>query len=153
VFQVTLQHPAGWRRVEGYEEKYGGADGFFQLSAMDGRGWTIEEACKLQAGHHLRPYGSSPQLERRQVQGQEACVIWPSEDQAQDMKGQAALLVRYPQPIQIRGDVYRYFILWADKNHIAEIAKTLQFAASSESSYTGPDWRHPRHWNLEMKRE
>ena len=37
VFQVTLQYPAGWHHGEGYEEKYGGADGFFQLSALDGR--------------------------------------------------------------------------------------------------------------------
>lgn len=153
VFQVTLQYPAGWHHIEDYEEKYGGADGFFQLSALGGRGWTIERACELQAGHHLRPYGSSPQLERWQVRGQEACLIWPSEDQAEDMMGQAALIVRYPQPVQIREDVYHYFILWADKNHIEEIAKTLQFAESPESSYIGPDRRHPRHWNLEVKRE
>lgn len=153
VFQVTLQHPAGWRRIECYEEKYGGADGFFQLSALDGRGWTIEGACELQAGHHLRPYGSSPQLERWQVRGQEACVIWPSQDQAEDMMGQAALLVRYPQPVQIRGSVYYYFILEADKNHLQEIAQTLHFVGPSEgSTYTGLDMRHPKRWSLGVRR-
>ncbi|HEV8716641.1 MAG TPA: hypothetical protein VGX03_27965 [Candidatus Binatia bacterium] len=82
VFQITLQHPAGWHHVEGYEERYGGdggADGFFQLSAMSGEGKTIEEVCGWEAPNFA--YGFLPQIQWWQVQGQDACVIWPSEDQ------------------------------------------------------------------------
>lgn len=33
VYQVTLQYPTGWHRVEDYDEKCAGTGGFFQLSA------------------------------------------------------------------------------------------------------------------------
>lgn len=126
-FQITLQYPAAWRQVSGYDERYGGPDGFFQLSAMSGQGWTLYQVCDSHARHKLQPYGSQPQIERVEVQSQEACLILPSSDQTTDMQGQAALIVRYPQPVQIRGEVYHYFILWADGEHIRDIGDTLRF--------------------------
>ena len=126
-FQVTLQYPAGWQPVSGYDERYGGADGFFQISAMSGQGWTLDEACDSHAHHKLQPYGSEPQIESVQIQNQDACLILPSADQPADMQGQAALVVPYSQPVQIGGAVYQYFILWADREHIREIGNTLRF--------------------------
>ena len=136
VFYVALQYPPGWgwQPIQGYDEKYGGPDGFFQVSAAFGPDLTVDEACELVANHKLKPYGSQPQVKRLQVQRQEACLIWPSDDQARDMKGQAALIVRYPQPIQIAGDVYGYLVLWADKDHLREIAETLKFTFPGQLS-------------------
>lgn len=127
VYRVTLQCPATWQPIPGYDLRYGGTDGFFQLSAMDGQGWTLYQVCNSQAHHKLLPYGSQPQLERTEVQGQEACLILPSADQPADMQGQAALVVPYPQPVRIGETLYHYFILWADKEHIREISSTLRF--------------------------
>lgn len=149
VFQVTLQHPAGWRHVEGYEEKYDGADGFFQLSALSGEGKTIEEICEWEAANFA--YGFLPQLQWWQVQGQDACVIWPSEDQELVKRDQAALIVRFPKPVQIRGNVCHYLILWADKYHIVEMAKTLDFVEPPDSTYTGPDLRQPKWLILKLR--
>lgn len=135
VFRVSLQYPPGWQQIPGYEEKYGGEEGFFALSAIDGEGLTIDEVYQLESEHHLKPYGSQPDIERLQVQGQEARLIWPSEDQAKNMKGQTALIVQYPQPVEISGHVYRYFVLWADKDHMRQFTETLYFVlpAASES--------------------
>lgn len=133
-FRVILQYPAGWQPVPGYDEKYGGSDGFFQVSAAFSPDATVDEACELVANHKHKPYGSRPQVERLRVQRQEACLIWPSDDQVKDMKGQAALIVQYPQSIQIAGDVYGYFVLWADKDHIREITERLSFTFPGQLS-------------------
>lgn len=45
------------------------------------------------------------------------------------MNYQAALIVRYPQPVNVVGSLCRYFVLWADQAHIRVIAQTLQFSA------------------------
>ena len=127
-FQIILQYPAAWQPVPGYDERYGGADGFFQVSTVGaGQGMTLDEVCALDAYHKLQPYGSQPQVEELEIQGQPACLILPSADQPAAMSGQAGLIVRYPQPVEIRSVTYGYFILWADKDHIREIAETLRF--------------------------
>ena len=42
-------------------------------------------------------------------------------------KEAAELIIKYPKPIQIDSFTYYYFVLWADKNHIEQIAQTIQF--------------------------
>ncbi len=111
VYQVTLQYPTGWQREESDNERYAGRDGFFLLGAGGSQEETIEEACEFAARHHLRPYGSHPQLERWRVRGQEACLMLPSDDQDKSMEDQAILIVRYPQPVQIGEYAYSYFNL------------------------------------------
>lgn len=126
VFGVVLQYPAGWRPQSGYERKYAGLDGFFQLSAIASAGSSIDEVADNDAHHKLQPYGSEPMIEKLQVKGREARLILPSADQPAAMKGQAGLIVDLPQPIEISGQKYDYLILWADKEHIREIAQTLE---------------------------
>jgi len=150
LFQATLQYPLGWHRIEGDIEKYRGADGFFQLSALPNKETMIEEICEREATYYPLSYGTLPQLERWQVQGQDACLIWPAEDQSEDKRGQATLIARYPQPVQIRGKVHYYLILSADKYHLTEVGKTLRFTLPSVSTYTGPDVRHPKRLILKL---
>jgi TolB protein len=69
-------------------------------------------------------------VESIQIQGQDACLILPSEDQPADMSGQAGLIVCYTELVQVGGDVYHYFILWADRDHIREMTETLQFVVT-----------------------
>jgi hypothetical protein len=150
LFQVTLQYPSGWHRTEGCPEKYRGTDGFFQLSALPDEETMIEEVCERTAIYYPLSYGTLPQVERWQVQGQDACLIWPAADQAEEKRGQATLIVRYPQPVQIQGKVHHYVILSADKGHLTDIGKTLRFTLPSVSTYTGPDVRHPKHLILKL---
>jgi hypothetical protein len=125
-FGISLQHPAGWLPVAGSERRYAGPDGFFQLNAMSGAGWTIDEVADNDAHHKLQPYGSEPRIERLLVQGREARLILPSADQPKEIAAQAGLIVDLPRPIQIAGESYRFLILWADVDHIRDIASTLE---------------------------
>lgn len=126
-FGITLQYPADWQRVPEYDRKYASPDGFFQLSAIWSAGATIDQVAEDDAHHKLQPYGSEPTIEASlQVQGREARLILPSADQPEAMKGQTGLIVHLPQPIEISGHKYDYLILWADQEHIREIAETIQ---------------------------
>jgi TolB protein len=123
-YKVRFQYPSNWRKVN--EERYEGADGFFQISAISA-GESLDEVCRGEAFHPLMPYGSMPSILKARVQNQEACYIFPSADQPAEMLNQSALIVRYPTPVNIQGETYNYFILWADQPHMKEIASTLAF--------------------------
>jgi TolB protein len=127
-FGVSLDYPAGWAfdAVHG-GVRYAGEDGFFILDAIGSPGASIDQVAASQAGHHLRPYGSQPTIEGLEAAGQEARLILPSADAT--MEGQAMLIVRYPQPrtIGASGYAYEFFALYADQQHIRDIAHTLQF--------------------------
>jgi len=122
-YNVSFLYPLNWRRVS--EDRYEGIDGFFQVTAISGT--TLDEVCRGEAYNILRPYGSQPTIVRTSVQGQEACLIFPYPDQPAEMRGQAALIVRYPRPVTISGQNYNFLALFADKDHIREIAGTVTF--------------------------
>jgi TolB protein len=124
IYHVSFPYPANWRKVT--EERYEGADGFFQISAISSED-RIDEVCRSEAFHPLRPYGSTPRIVMTRIRNQDACLIFPSADQPAEMKNQAALIVKYPRPILIQGTLYNYFILWADRNHIVPLARGLSF--------------------------
>jgi len=124
VYRVTFTYPAHWQKVT--EERYEGPDGFFQIGAIAG-GADINDVCRSEAFHRLRPYGSNPRIVRATVQQQEACFIYPSTDQPAEMRGQAAMIVRYPVPVQIGDTTYNYFILWADQNHLNQLVQEFRF--------------------------
>lgn len=131
VFAVSLEHPADWAPVPGYggpetgDIKYAGISGFFHVNAMDSE--SIDMVVAAEAYHKLQPYGSQPVIESLQVQGQEARLITPSDDQPVGMGYQAGLIVRYPQPVNISGTPVRFFVLWADQAHIRALAETIRF--------------------------
>ena len=130
-FAVTLEYPADWQPIPGYgspetgEIRYGAINGFFHIGAMDTD--TIDQAAAAEAEHKLQPYGSHPTVEALQVQGQEARLILPSDDQPAGMQHQAAIIVRYPQPVNVIGTPCRFFVLYADYPHIRTFAQTLHF--------------------------
>lgn len=128
-FGVVLQYPPSWTRNPRYSgsfgERYEGPDGFFQVNA--GTGGSLDDVARSHAEHKLKPYGSQPSIIPLQVAGEEARLIWPSDDQPNAMGGQAQLLVRYPRPRDLPGDIYPHFILWADKQHVYAIARSIQF--------------------------
>ncbi|MFC7063394.1 LysM peptidoglycan-binding domain-containing protein [Halobacillus seohaensis] len=123
-YNVQLRYPSHWQRVA--DDRYEGTDGFFQISAISSEE-SIRAVCQGEAFHPLLPYGSEPRIESKQIQNQEACFIFPSHDQPAEMRSQAALIVRYPDPVQIEATTYHYFILWADENHLKEIGLSVTF--------------------------
>ncbi|WP_172369090.1 LysM peptidoglycan-binding domain-containing protein [Sporosarcina jiandibaonis] len=123
-FDVNFQYPADWEKVN--DVRYVGDDGFFQISAIYGSE-NIDEICHDEAFQKLKPYGSTPKIIPSENQYIEACTILPSSDQPREMNEQAAYIVKYPEPIELDGNLYNYIILWADKNHIDAISSTLLF--------------------------
>jgi len=146
IYKVAFNYPSSWQLDLDYKdpqlgEKYAGEDGFFQISAISGVGLSIDEVYTTEAYHKLHPYGSCPKIEKLKIQNQEARLILPSTDQPAEEKNRASLVIKYPQAVQISGDTYNYFVLWADQNHIREIAKTLKFTIEPVGKIThGP---HP----------
>lgn len=133
LFDVNFQYPANWDRVN--DERYEGDDGFFQISAIFGSE-SIEEVCHEEAFQRLMPYGTTPQIINSSSAYVEACTILPSDDQQVAMLEQAAYIVQYPTPIMIGEQSYNYLILWADKNHIADISSTMQFSPKNITTKT-----------------
>jgi hypothetical protein len=126
-YHIRLYSPHNWVKIPGYEERYGGNGGFFQISAIAGGTLSLDQVVGQEASHQLEPYGTRPVISSLKIQEQPARLILPSSDQPPEMQKQAALIVKYPSPIQIAGINYEYFILWADVSHIHLIAQSLQF--------------------------
>lgn len=126
-FDISLKYNPEWKKNPSYTEKYEGKDGFFQISAYSGETLKIDELAQNEANHPQKPYGSNPKITKLTIQGQEARLIMPSDDQIKEFNNQAELIVRYPKEIKINSTTYYYFILWADKNNIHKISDTLRF--------------------------
>lgn len=126
-YNVLLQYNKDWKLNTNYTERYEGKNGFFQISALTGENKKIDEVVNSEINHILKPYGSNPRITKEIIKGQEARLIMPSNDQNKEFKNQAELIVKYPKPIKINNETYYYFILWADKNNIQEISKTIKF--------------------------
>jgi len=124
LYKVMFQYPSHWQKIT--NERYEGLDGFFQISAISSNE-TINEVCQSEAFHPLQPYGSSPTILPIRIQNENSCLIWPSDDQQQEMRQQAAIIAPYPNPIQWNGVEYPYFVLWASKHHIRQIGSTIKF--------------------------
>ncbi|RCX16613.1 hypothetical protein DFR58_110110 [Anaerobacterium chartisolvens] len=127
-YHVSLKYPSDWELNPKYTVRYEDKDGFFQISAINGEGLSIDKVTELDTLHKLQPYGSNPQIKELTIQGQEARLILPSTDQPKEMQNQAGLIVKYPTAVKIDNTTYFYFVLWADKAHIEQISKTISFA-------------------------
>ncbi len=131
-YGVTLRYPAAWGTVPGYDgARLGGPDGFLQLDAAQSPNADIDAVADLAAHHQLVPYGSEPSVLHLVVAGEPARLILPSADQAQEMAGQAQLVVQYPEPRVIDGEPYSFLVVHADAEHLRAIAATLAFGGAT----------------------
>lgn len=127
-YSVNLRYPPEWRPVGGYSyDRYEGETGFFGISAGGIDDISIDQMANNEAKHPLRPYGTDPYIQRLMIDGQEARLVLPSPDQDPSMKGQAVLIVEYPVPVMIGSQPYRFFVFWADRANIQDIASSITF--------------------------
>lgn len=127
-YGVNLRYPPEWRPVGGYSyDRYEGDDGFFGISAGGTDDISLDQMANNEAKHPLRPYGTDPYIQRLIIDGQNARLILPSLDQDPSMKGQAVLIVEYPVPMFIGTEPYRFFVFWADRANIQDIASSITF--------------------------
>lgn len=126
-YHISLQYDKSWKPNPYYSNRYEGDNGFFQVVASTGANLTIDKVVSLMIDHPLVPYGSSPAISVQTVDGQEARLILPSKDAPTLTEDMASMVIRYPKPITIDGEIYDFLILHADKEHIVPIAETLRF--------------------------
>lgn len=126
-YKVGFKYPKSWNKNPRYEDKYEGETGFFEVGAFEGPN-DIDAAVKEQINEYYKPYGSNPTVRSFIVDGQPARVIYPSEDQPEFYKDRdAAIVVKYPEPIAIDGQKFDYVIIWVTKDYVPLIISTFQF--------------------------
>ncbi|MBX4199028.1 peptidase M56 [Candidatus Parcubacteria bacterium] len=127
-YRVNLRYPPEWQPVGGYAyDRYEGNDGFFGISAGGTGNVAMADMVKSEVDHPLKPYGKEPSIQDLLIDGQKAKLIMPSADQDASMRGQAVLIVTYPLPLTIGTETYKYFVFWADRAHIQDIASSITF--------------------------
>lgn len=123
-YGVSFRYPEQWERSDRYGDiQFEGPDGSVQVAASEGT--SLKPICNGAATHKLRPYGEHPRVQFLKVLNRPACIVWPSADQGAPHLAQ--LIVEYPRPVTINGDRYRYMVMYADKDHLRPIVRTLQF--------------------------
>lgn len=127
ILGVSLKYPAAWQPAASGSARYQGPDGFFELSLLEGQGRSIDQVAAAEARREGLPYGSAPIIEAREMPGSAARLIFPSPDQPAEMKGQAALIVLMPTPLELDGVTCDHLVLWADQAHIRDLAATFAF--------------------------
>jgi LysM repeat protein len=125
-YQVSFDHPAGWRDVsDGQVTRLEGDDGWVQLMAA-GAPADLDAFARDQAFHTLQPFGSAPTIESYALSdGRSARLILPSADQPASMDGQSMIVTPYAEPVLIGTYPHNYFMLAADGDHIRDIGATL----------------------------
>lgn len=127
-YKIEFKFPKGWTKNPRYEDKYEGENGFFEVGDFSGVGENIDEAVNTQINEFYKPYGNSPTIRKFVVDGQPARVIYPSSDQLEYYKDrEAALVLKYPEPVIIDGKTFDYVVIWASKAYIPLIISTLRF--------------------------
>ncbi|OGO77254.1 MAG: hypothetical protein A2Y23_04605 [Clostridiales bacterium GWB2_37_7] len=123
-YKIGFMYPTRWAKISSLH--YEGVDGFFRISSMSSI-QELEEACKEEAYHKLKPYGSQPEIVLTTAAGLKACLAIPSEDQPMEMKKQAAIIIQYPQEVEIDNQYHNHLIIWVDKEHMYDIKNSLIF--------------------------
>lgn len=123
-YKIKLNYPYRWSRID--NDRYAGIDGFLHVSAISTDS-DLEKAGDVEAHHKLKPYGTHPVISRTTIDGHEACFIVPSDDQPMEMRCQSAIVAKYVRPPVVNGKSCQYLIVRTDKNHLKDIADTLEF--------------------------
>ncbi|MGE5677851.1 MAG: LysM peptidoglycan-binding domain-containing protein [Pseudomonadota bacterium] len=122
-YKIRLVYPYRWSKID--DKRYEGIDGFFQVSLVPDK-TSMEEQCSLEIHNKHRLYGSRPVISETVIAGRKCRIIMPSCDQPHEMRGQSALIAQYDNPIEIGCVAYGYIMLLADKEHIKDIAESLE---------------------------
>lgn len=134
---VSLRFNKNWQPPPssyGTKGRFEGEAGFFEVSCATGEGKTIDQFVKTYISNNCT-LGTKPKITSLKIDNQPALLIMPSNDEPLESKNEAVLIVIYPKNIVIKGiehahgtiALFDYFNLFADKNHIMDIAKTIKF--------------------------
>lgn len=134
-FGVSFEHPDHWAvdpeggAFEGVPLRFVGGDGYFGIDALAASSTvTLENLLdEIVIRNTLTPYGTRPVIKSTEIDGLEARVVLPSDDQPEEANGEALFLARYPEELQIGDNLFRFFILYAHKDFLEDMLRTLRF--------------------------
>lgn len=133
-YRVQFDYPSDWVKNPRYEDKYEGKEGFFEVGDYTGLHSSIEEAVEEQINAPHKPYGTNPTVDKLTLDGQPACVIYPSDDQNNFyMDRDAAIVVKYPAPNDVNGNLYNFVDVWTTPEYVPLILKTFKFIRETEN--------------------
>lgn len=121
-YKIGFMYPSRWAKINCLH--FEGVDGFFRISTLESDK-SLEDICKSEAFHKLKPYGSRPNIVMTTAAGLNACEVIPSADQPTEMKRQAALIIESPKGLIIKGQTQSHLVLWADLEHLYDIKNSL----------------------------
>lgn len=127
IYKISLKYESTWVKNYNYKERYEGPNGFFQVVASTGINMTVDDIARIDAEHVAKPYGSNPRISKITIDNVEGRLIEPSSDQFSEYQNTAEVVFKSPKSIIINGEVYDYIIIYADKYHINDIAKSVKF--------------------------
>jgi TolB protein len=138
--QVSFRHPSDWKLDSSYYPGtyFAGQDGSVLVQA---EGYDEPETtCQMEIGHKGSPFGTHPVTRHITVNGQQACLVWPSDDQQlvgiSAANGLYALLVvQYPHPVRINGQDYLQVTVYATTRYIMKIMDSLKFIPLPETRH------------------
>jgi TolB protein len=136
-FSLNVRYPPNWQLDTSGNAVYRGPDGFFQITTVWSFGPSAKAICQILVDNiqtnpeslDVLEFGRQPAQEILQIDGQTACLLFPSDDQAASYRNLALLLVEYPHSVS-PGLVLEF---WADKYHIRALAATLSFFRATPS--------------------
>ena len=133
-FLVSLTYPAAWQpdanypKIQDIPTHFTGPDGFFGVDTIGGNDTPLTDVVQALVSNQSSSFGKNPTMTLAKLGDQEAAFVLPSADQAKENRGGAAFIARYPKPISFdKKTVFYYFVLFADKDHIKNIAETMKF--------------------------
>lgn len=117
-YKIELKYPYDWYLDDKTSDRYTGENGFFQVGLIQSNN-DIDTVTNMDAYHITKPYGNKPIITKYTIKDYEARVIMPSDN------NQASIIIKYKKPVIIDQTIYQYLIIWADKEHIMNIIKTI----------------------------
>lgn len=141
-FGVSFKYPADWIvDAEGgaYQDiplRHEGTLGYVGIDAIAlEKGLTFENLLdQLVTKNTLVPYGTRPIVKSTEIDGLEAMVILPSDDQPSQANNEAIFLARYPVERKIGDNLFGLFILYAHKDFLEDILRTMHFDLSEANT-------------------
>lgn len=143
---ISLYCSKDWKQATDQMDEYTydfqnmlvGKDGFLEADYIEVDS-TINDIIHTDLNPDLQFFGKKPVVLKLKVGGQDAWLIFPSNDQNAVFKNRALLYVKYPSSIAIpafpelpyqdpdKKYFYNYLYLFADKSHILQISRTIKF--------------------------
>ncbi len=139
--RVALSYPSLWAAERSYGTiqdtplRYSGPEGFFAVNVAGDATVDLESVAEKEAFQQREPYGSEPAITSLTVAGRSARLIMPSDDQAERFREQAAIIVPFTTPIEVKGNIYGYLLLRSNQQYLRTIASTLTFLKPSEVTF------------------